>query len=93
MSATPPSTSSPKLPADEFAAREWPPLRARLVDIAAAMDRLDRAGQPGSKVRAEAERIIRCLLEPSDSDRAQRVLELLSLDYDPSWQERFAADA
>ncbi len=88
MSATP-----PPLPADELAAREWPPLRAKLVDIAAGLDRLDRAGEAGAAARAEAEQMIQTLLEPGSADRAERVLKLLSLEYDPAWQQRFSADA
>lgn len=83
----------------QLAEREWPTLRARLVDVAAALDRLDRlserAGDGGCAeaeiARFEAKRMLEVILEPGDADRAERVLTMLSRSYDPIWRERFAA--
>lgn len=69
-------------------------LRSRLVEVAATLDRLDRAGPTGPEARGrvqQAEAVLKTLLEAGDADRAERVLELLSRDYDPGWRERFAA--
>ncbi|MEO0531419.1 MAG: hypothetical protein AAF266_12720 [Planctomycetota bacterium] len=88
MSVTP----SP-LPPAELAAREWPPLRARLIDIAAALDRLDAASSApeAATVREQAVRLLAALLAPTDKpDRAERLLEMLSREYDPAWRDRFA---
>lgn len=74
---------------EDAAAREWPGLRARLIDVAAALDRLDRAG--ALPQRLEAERLLRALLAPEGADRAERLLALLSRPYDAAWRERFAA--
>ncbi len=54
--------------------------RAKLLDIAAFLDRLDRAGQPdgGGDVRVRALRRAISLLVDGDGDRARRILELLS---------------
>ncbi len=88
MPAPPPS------PANEgLAQREWPTLRARLVDVAAALDRIDRLGDSAAAAhaRGEAERVLHEILEPGEADRAERVLTLLSRRYDTGWRERFAA--
>lgn len=87
-----PATASQLTPA-ELAAREWPPLRARLIDVAAALDRLDAAGEAceTTAVREQANSLLHTLLEPSRSNRAERLLTQLSREYDPGWHERFAA--
>ncbi|QDT68690.1 hypothetical protein MalM25_16140 [Planctomycetes bacterium MalM25] len=79
--------------AEQLAEREWPTLRARLVDVAAALDRIDRLGDspPAAAARTDAERMLREILEPGESDRAERVLTMLSRRYDKAWRERFAA--
>ena len=83
----------PQLGPKETVAREWPSLRARLLDVAAALDRLDRCGgaPTAAAARTEAEGLLRTLLEPGDADRAERVLTQLSRPYDPAWPDRFAA--
>ena len=86
-----PSPTAPTV--QELAEREWPTLRARLVDVAAALDRLDRFGDTpeAAQARGEAERMLREILRPGDADRAERVLTMLSREYDATWRERFAA--
>lgn len=84
----PPESPSP-LPADAVAQREWPPLRAAIVDIASAMDRLDLAG--ATEARTEAQSLLAALLEAETPERAELVLTRLSRGYDPAWRERFAA--
>ncbi|WP_146446550.1 hypothetical protein [Botrimarina colliarenosi] len=83
----------PALTDAELAGREWPALRASIIDIAAALDRLDATGgSESARVRAEAEALLRTLLAAGDADRAERLLEQLSRPYDPAWRKRFAAD-
>ncbi|MEQ8847606.1 hypothetical protein [Botrimarina sp.] len=82
--------ASRPLPAEQVAQREWPALRAGLLDAAAALDRIDRAGGGDSAERRLAQRLLEVLAEPGRADRAERVLTLLSREYDPSWRERFA---
>lgn len=84
----------PKPPTpEELAQREWPTLRARLVDVAAALDRIDRLGESeaAANARIDAERMLHEILRPGDAERAERVLTMLSRRYDTSWRERFAA--
>ncbi len=80
------------LSASELAAREWPALRASILDIAATLDRLDAAAGP-SEARTQAETLLRLLLDNNDGNRARRVLERLSRPYDPNWRDAFAISA
>lgn len=84
-----PEAAQPPKPAELVAQREWPPLRAAILDVAAAMDRLDRA--EACDTRANAQSLLAQLMEPGAADRAERLLTELSRGYDPAWQERFAA--
>jgi hypothetical protein len=59
--------------------------RARLLDLAAILDRIDRGGRLDD---ARLERLrggVRLLLEQSP-DRAEAVQRLFSLPYDPDWR-------
>ena len=55
--------------------------RARLLDVAAFLDRVDRAGAGGDDFRMRAFRQCVAILADGRPDRARRILELLS---DPS---------
>jgi hypothetical protein len=63
--------------------------RARILDVAAILDRIGRGG--GAAVVENDGRVakireaLRVLLEESGG-RAERVQQLFSLDYDPTWQ-------
>ena len=76
--------------AAEVFEREYTPLRGRVIEVAAALDRIAQAA--GSvdadprfqQVRRSLELLARC--EPA-ADRAERVLMIFSLPYDPHWRE------
>jgi len=79
--------------ANEVLQRDFLPLRGKLIEIAAALDRVARA--EGSV--AEDPRIgqIRRSLEvlaatTQGSDRAEQVQRVFSLPYDPQWRESLA---
>ena len=55
--------------------------RARLLDVAAFLDRVDRAGAGGDDFRMQAFRRCVAVLADGHPERARRILELLS---DPS---------
>ena len=79
--------------AEEVFRRESLPIRARLLEIAAALDRIDRApGEAGDEARLPFA-AIRELLERGDADRAERIQRLYSREYDPRWRARFAESA
>lgn len=70
--------------------REFLVMRSRLVDLAAALDRVDRAGSPSDDPRLAAlRRGIELLLDGGTGPRAERVLRVFSLDYDPDWRRGY----
>lgn len=78
--------------AEEVFRHEAPVLRAKLIEVAAALDRIDRAG--GAEfLRDDSEpiRALRELLDAEGGDRAERIQTLYSRAYDAEWRARFAA--
>ncbi len=74
-------------PAPSALDREFLEIRARVLELAAALDRLDRAGESGvadPRLARIAEGIQ--ALESSQSDRAERVQLIFSLPYDQEWR-------
>ncbi len=72
--------------------RDFLETRSRILDLAAALDRLDRAPNPAGEYPpdrrlAQLRQAIEALLEPGPG-RAETVQRLFSLDYDPDWQTR-----
>ena len=67
--------------------REFLALRAKILEIAATLDRLDRS--PGSLAgdpRVEQVREAFAVLTSHDSDRAERVQLVFSRPFDPNWK-------
>jgi hypothetical protein len=63
--------------------------RCKLLDLAAILDRISRGGS-GSEVEkdprlANIRQALEVLLDESSS-RAERIQQIFSLDYDPSWE-------
>ena len=79
------------LDALEVLNRELPEIRARLLQLAAALDRMDRgAGSAADDPRRRTiDEGLRLLLSEGP-DRAERIQRLFSLPYDPKWKEQFA---
>ncbi|WP_428303800.1 hypothetical protein [Lacipirellula sp.] len=74
---------------DAVLEQEFLPLRAKILEIAAGLDRLDRAlpaGDDGGR-RERLEKAIQLLLA-EDPSRAARVQLLFSRDYDEQWRTR-----
>lgn len=68
--------------------QEFLPIRAKILEVAAALDRLDRAS---GSVAADTRRLqvqaaIQVLLRPAD-DRAEKVQLIFSRPYEDDWQE------
>ena len=78
------------LDAPEVLDREFFEIRAKLLEVAASLDRLARAsGNIDSDPRLEQIRQgIQVLLE-DDPQRAERLQLIFSLAYDDAWQEKF----
>lgn len=77
--------------AHEVLDREFLLTRCRILDLAAALDRLDRAperpGHPPDRRLAQLRQAIEALLEPGPG-RAETVQRIFSLEYDPHWQHK-----
>jgi hypothetical protein len=80
--------------APELLNQEFLEIRARLLQVAAALDRLDRAEGDVSrdKRRMDLDRAIRVLLE-SGSDRAEKLQKIFSLPYDREWKTTLGLNA
>jgi hypothetical protein len=79
------------LESSEILNREFPEIRAWLLQVAAALDRMERgvgslADDPRRRSIDEA---LRLLLAPG-SDRGEQIQLLFSLPYDPNWKQEFA---
>jgi hypothetical protein len=66
--------------------REFLELRARILELGAALDRLDREGRPQDDPRLTA--IARAIevLRSADADRAEQVQLIFSIPYDEAWR-------
>ena len=88
-----PNLPSP-MTAQEVLDREFPPIRSRLLDLAAMLDRVDRAPGDADPVTFKTiEEAIQLLLENENSNRAERIQLLFSREFIADWRERFAAGA
>jgi hypothetical protein len=74
----------------EVLEQEFLPVRAKILEVAAALDRLDRAsGSLASESRrAQVHAAIQVLLRPDD-DRAERIQLIFSRPYQDDWREKF----
>ena len=70
--------------------QEFLPTRAKILEVAAALDRLDRAsGSLASNSRREqVQAAIHVLLRPED-DRAEKIQLIFSRPYEDDWREKF----
>jgi hypothetical protein len=69
---------------------EFLPLRAKILEIAAGLDRLDRAeGALGADQRAARLRQAIELLLTESSDRAEQVQRHFSREFDDAWRDEF----
>jgi hypothetical protein len=79
------------LDAQQTLDRHFLEIRARLLDLAAMLDRVDRGdGGPLEDPRlAKIESGLKILLEDHAPDRAARIQQLFSRPYDPAWRTTF----
>jgi hypothetical protein len=69
--------------------QEYLPIRAKILEIASALDRFDRAdGLINDPRRELIQSAIEMLLRP-DEDRAEQVQLIFSRPYDDEWQDKF----
>ena len=78
------------LPANKALDSYFLDARARLLDLAAILDRIGRgAGAAGAADDPRLTKIREALgvLADESGDRAERVQKVFSLDYDPAWEK------
>jgi hypothetical protein len=70
--------------------QELLPIRAKLLEVAAALDRIDRAAGSveSDPRRTQVQAAIQVLLRPED-DRAEQIQLIFSRPYEDDWQDRF----
>ena len=68
--------------------REYLELRAKVLEIAASFDRMERAEGQRDERMLKIEAGLQ-ILSDSAQNKAKRVQELFSIDYDSQWRERF----
>jgi hypothetical protein len=70
--------------------QELLPIRAKLLEVASALDRIDRAeGTTGTDPRrTQVQAAIQVLLRPED-DRAEQIQLIFSRPYEDNWEEKF----
>lgn len=88
MSDAPKSSGSTPMSRQQVVDAYFMEHRARLLDLAAFLDRVDRAGAGTDDFRMKAYRAALALLTDGQPERARRILELLS---DPSTEPIAAA--
>ena len=70
--------------------REFLPIRAKLLEIASSLDRLDRAaGSSSHDTRLEPIRRGIEVLLADRGDRAEQIQLIFSREYQPDWRTRF----
>lgn len=69
---------------------EFLPTRAKILEVAAALDRLDRAkGSLATESRrTQLQAAIQVLLRPED-DRAEQIQLIFSRHYEDDWRDKF----
>ena len=74
----------------EILNREFLPLRAKLVELAATLDRISRAaGSVKGDPRLAKIHDALDVLGGSSDDRAEQIQLIFSLPYDDQWQDKF----
>ncbi len=85
---------STPLSAAEVLNREFLEVRARILQVAAALDRLDRAGQDDMPAPADDPRLLRirqalAALDSPSADRAEQIQMIFSREYKSTWRGDF----
>ncbi len=78
------------LTAAEVLEREFLNIRAKILEVGALLDRLDRAeGTLDGDPRCERIRRALAVLSQSDTPRAEQIQMIFSLPFEDNWQEQF----
>lgn len=75
---------------EEILDREFLEIRAKILEIAASFDRLERSdGTVGDDSRMQLIRQGIDILQSGGSDHAERIQQLFSRPYSPDWRDTF----
>ncbi len=79
--------------AREIFDREFLAVRAKLLEVAAALDRIDRAdgSLENDPRRTQIQGAVQVLLRPED-DRAEQIQLIFSRAYDRDWREKLGVE-
>jgi hypothetical protein len=77
---------TPTLSAAEALDRYFLEARSKLLDLAAILDRIDRGGEVPNDPRLERIRKALSLLQQPGENRAERIQQIFSLEYDAQWE-------
>jgi hypothetical protein len=78
------------LTAPELLEREFLETRCKLLEVAAALDRIDRAdGSVSDDPRRQRVQRALGILANTQENRAEQLQLLFSLNYEPDWQKKF----
>ena len=69
--------------------REFLEIRAKILELAASFDRLDRSGDIERDERLDLIQEGISMLDFDAVDRAEKVQFIFSREYDPDWREKF----
>ncbi|MDA7980117.1 MAG: hypothetical protein MPJ50_15230 [Pirellulales bacterium] len=75
--------------AAEVLEQEFLLIRAKILEVAAKLDRLDRAGGAAGSVQLRQIQAGLDILQESEANRAERVQLAFSLDYEDGWREKY----
>lgn len=82
---------NPGMNADEVLDREYLVMRCKLIEVAAALDRIERCGDAGAAANdARMKRLREAIhaLDGTTPGKAEKLQMLFSLDYDGEWPAR-----
>ena len=82
----------PSMNAEQILDREFLEMRAKVLELAASFDRIERAeGAVSQDPRVQKLRAALDVVTPSlgDADRAEQVQRIFSREYDPNWRQNF----
>ena len=82
---------TPPMPAAAILNREFLTVRCRLIEVAAALDRIARAGSIDD-VRLDNIRLSLEALAQPDGKRVERIQHIFSLPYDADWRQQWGLD-
>jgi len=77
------------MPAKDVLSREYLEIRAKILELAASFDRLDRGGKVFNDPRIELIQKALATLNFETTERAEKVQMIFSREYESKWREKY----